>query len=175
MGTTYNLKSNIQTEARKTSNFSLFAPHLQKQIDITRKIAQLQNPDKDVYDVLIDDSLPGITSQHVSKMFKALKHELIPFIQKIKEHGRYIDSSFLTSKSKQFSIGKQKELNKKIAHEVVQFSFKHGRIDTSVHPFTIGIDRTDVRSTSRYKDTEFAQALQATLHEVRQFNNFSLA
>lgn len=46
------------------------------------------------------------------------------------------------------------------------FDVKEGRIDESVHPFTMAVSPSDVRITSRYAKGEWYQALAATVHEA---------
>lgn len=64
-----------------------------------------------------------------------------------------------------FDINKQARIYRKIA-EKMGFEFQNGRMDTSPHPFTVGIDYTDVRFTIKYKEDDYLQPLLATMHEV---------
>jgi carboxypeptidase Taq len=45
------------------------------------------------------------------------------------------------------------------------FNFAGGRIDVSAHPFCGGFPQ-DVRITTRYKDSDFLQALFGGVHET---------
>ena len=46
------------------------------------------------------------------------------------------------------------------------FAFDQGRIDVSVHPFCGGGHPTDVRITTRYRDSDFIESLYAVIHET---------
>ncbi len=45
------------------------------------------------------------------------------------------------------------------------FDFNAGRLDVSMHPFSTGV-KGDQRITTRYRESDFADAMQATAHET---------
>ena len=47
-------------EAKKASDFSLFAPHLEKQIAITKEIKSYTHPGVEIYDALLDEYEKGM-------------------------------------------------------------------------------------------------------------------
>jgi len=46
------------------------------------------------------------------------------------------------------------------------FDTEGGRLDVSVHPFTCDIHVTDVRMTTRYKETNILEGITGTIHET---------
>ena len=64
----------------------------------------------------------------------------------------------------EFDIEKQKAVNKDIITSM-GFDVERGRIDESVHPFTMAFSPSDVRITSRFSKNEWYQGLAATIHE----------
>lgn len=56
-------------KARQASDFSLFAPALEKWVALRRERAALIDPGKPVYDVLLDDYQPGLTSARLDSIF----------------------------------------------------------------------------------------------------------
>jgi carboxypeptidase Taq len=66
-------------EARKTNNFTMYAPILTKWINLHKQIAKLIDPTRDVYDVLLDDYEPQGTAESIGKIFAQLKQELVTF------------------------------------------------------------------------------------------------
>jgi len=64
-----------------------------------------------------------------------------------------------------FDIERQKNVNKEII-SAMGFDIEKGRIDESVHPFSISLSPNDVRITSRYSSDEWYQGLAATIHEA---------
>jgi carboxypeptidase Taq len=55
-------------------------------------------------------------------------------------------------------------LNRKLT-ECLGFDFTRGRLDMSAHPFSTGA-RGDQRITTRFRETDFVEALKATAHET---------
>ena len=53
-------------QARAESKFSLFEPHLEKIVELTRQKADLWGYKESPYDALIDDYEPGITAREVN-------------------------------------------------------------------------------------------------------------
>ena len=45
------------------------------------------------------------------------------------------------------------------------YNFDAGRLDQTVHPFATGINRGDVRITTRYDENDFRMAVFGTIHE----------
>ncbi|KAL0491522.1 carboxypeptidase [Acrasis kona] len=152
-------------EAKKESNFSKFAPILKRWIELRKEIAALVHPKLPVYDALLDDYEPELTTDQIQSVFDEVKKVLVPLIAEIRKNGRAVDCSILKDTVTGFDVKKQEELNKRVATEVAQFSFDTGRLDVSAHPFTIGISTTDVRITSRFRNDEFLQGLAGTIHE----------
>src|SRR5690606_24561640 len=62
-------------------------------------------------------------------------------------------------------IAKQREFALWAARNI-GFDFQRGRQDEAVHPFAMGLNRTDVRITTRYYPSFFNPALFGTLHEA---------
>jgi len=72
------------------------------------------------------------------------------------------DLSFLQHK---FDVKIQTLLNHQISKEL-GFDTEAGRLDVSVHPFSTGIHVTDVRMTTRYKESDFIDGVSGTIHET---------
>ncbi len=98
----------------------------------------------------------------ITPIFERLKQELIPLIHAIQEHSYQPDTAFLQGR---FALDKQEALARKISQDI-GFNFEQGRMDVSVHPFCGGSHPTDVRITTRYKDSNFVESLYAVIHET---------
>ncbi len=55
-------------EARQTNDFASFAPHLKTLFALKREQAQAQGFQKHIYDALLDDFEPNMTSAEVAKV-----------------------------------------------------------------------------------------------------------
>ena len=74
---------NIWVDAKEKSDFSLFAPYLQKMIDLTVEMAGYTDPGVEVYDALLNQYEEGMDSATIDGLFEALKKDLIPFVKEI--------------------------------------------------------------------------------------------
>ncbi len=151
----------IWAQARKDNRFSDFAPTLKRFVALKTEWAQHAHPDLSTYDANIDIYERGTTQADITPIFDAVKARLIPLIQKIADKPPP-DTTFLEG---EFPIEKQEALAKSMSR-ALGFSFDHGRIDSSVHPFCGGGHQTDVRITTRYRTDNFIESLYAVIHET---------
>jgi carboxypeptidase Taq len=149
-------------QARKNDQFSDFAPVLEKFVQLIKKRSGYIDPEKSPYDVNIEYFERGTSTAQLDPLFDNLKLQLIPLIKEIGESKNKPDASFLEG---DFPINVQEELGKRISSDM-GFSFDHGRMDVSVHPFCGGGDSTDVRITTRYRSDNFVESLYAVIHET---------
>lgn len=148
--------------ARKDDQYDDFAPVLKRFVELKIQWARCIDPEKPPYDVNIDYYERGMTMARLDPIFERLKAEIVPLLRKIQESGRQPAHSFLQG---EFPIEKQEALGKRISGDI-GFSFKHGRMDVSVHPFCGGSHPTDVRITTRYRSDNFVESLYAVIHET---------
>ncbi|SOD16415.1 carboxypeptidase Taq [Nitrosomonas ureae] len=152
----------IWVMARKENKFSDFAPVLKRFLALKTEWAQRVSPDLKPYDANIDLFERGTTMDMITPIFERLKQELIPLIETIQSHPLQPDTSFLQGR---FALDKQEALARKISQDI-GFNIQQGRIDVSVHPFCGGSHPTDVRITTRYKDSDFIESLYSVIHET---------
>ena len=87
---------NAWEEAKNASDFSVFAPHLEKMIELTKEMAGYTDPGKEVYDVLLDKYEEGMDSATIDRLFSELKVALIPLVKKyLLQNSRMIQNSML--------------------------------------------------------------------------------
>lgn len=152
----------VWVRARKENKFSDFSPVIKRFLELKKEWAQCVFPNLKPYDANIDLFERGTTMEVITPIFDRLKEELIPLIHTIQDHSYQPDTSFLKG---QFAIDKQESLARKISKDI-GFNFEQGRMDVSVHPFCGGSHPTDVRITTRYKDSNFIESLYAVIHET---------
>jgi len=148
--------------AKSKNDYSLFAPYLKKIIELSRKRAEYLGYEEHPYDALLDYYEEGLLTREVENLFSNLKPKMITLYKRVLNSPNYAEKHSL--EDEKYDIDKMKEFNKFIIKEF-GFPFKHGRIDVSAHPFTIGIGIKDVRITSRYAGRDFRRSLLATIHE----------
>jgi carboxypeptidase Taq len=148
-------------EARKVSDFNLFAPHLSKLLDIARRKADLWGYEDEPYDALLETYEQGTRTKEVSALFDKLRPDLTKIARAAVESSAGVKANLLRGK---YPIEKQKQLNAEIAASI-GFDFEAGRIDTTTHPFCTTLGPRDVRLTTRYDETDFTSSLFGVLHE----------
>lgn len=67
-------------EAKNKSDYSIFAPKLKEIIELTKEITGYTDPDKEIYDALLNQYEEGMDSVTIDKIFGELKEELVPLI-----------------------------------------------------------------------------------------------
>ena len=152
------------SEARKASDFSLFAGSLKEVADTNRRMIELRGADaagSTPYDALLDDSERGMTSEMLDEAFGTCKERLIPLLEKIKGSPKKIRTDFLSR------IVEDEAQAKMVKWLLTQMGFNmdRGAFTTSEHPFTMGIGRYDTRVTTHYYPDQFVFSMYSTIHE----------
>ncbi|MER1275431.1 carboxypeptidase M32 [Bacillus velezensis] len=148
-------------DAKAASDFSMFAPYLEKLIDFNKRFISYWGYEDHPYNALLDIFEPGVTVKVLDQLFSELKEAIIPLIKKVTESGNKPDTSFIT---KTFSKEQQRDLSLYFLKEF-GYDFDGGRLDETVHPFATTINRGDVRVTTRYDENDFRTAIFGTIHE----------
>jgi carboxypeptidase Taq len=148
----------VWREAKATSNFELFLPLLERNVELRRRYIACFEPEEEPYDILLDDFEPEMKTAEVTEIFAEIKAELSPLIAELRD--REVDDGFLYG---HFPLDKQVALD----HEVVEmFGHRPGtwRIDPTEHPFASGAGNDDIRITTHYYEDSL-KSLFSTMHE----------
>jgi carboxypeptidase Taq len=147
----------VWVEARRTSDFEVFRPYLERNVELRRRYADCFEVDEP-YDALLDDFEPGMKTAEVRPVFERLKEGLVPLIAEASE--QEIDDSFMRG---DFPVAAQQELEQVVLE---RFGFREGtwRIDPVEHPFATSFGTSDIRMTTRYPEDEFG-GIFAAMHE----------
>lgn len=151
----------VWAEARKKSDFTLFQPHLEEIVGIELEISDRLGYEAHPYDALLDVYEPGLTTAEVSRVFNDLREGIVPLLRRIKG-AKQVDSSVL---SRHYPAAQQEAFGRKVL-AAMGYEMDRGRLDASVHPFTISIGADDVRLTTRYDEHYLPTALFGTIHEA---------
>jgi carboxypeptidase Taq len=149
-------------KARKKNDYSVFAPYLQKIIDLKIKEAKFLGFKGHLYNGLLDDYEEGMTVEELKPIFEKLKKGLIELLRKIKKSKKY------GKKLKLLGRKYDAEGQKFFVEDVVVrmgLDMKKSRIDLSEHPFTTRFGVGDVRITMAYRDDPMF-AFLSTVHEA---------
>jgi carboxypeptidase Taq len=151
----------LWAEARKKSDFKLFAPILTKIIEQNQRMAEAIGYEKSPYNALLDLYEPNLTVAQIDPLFKDLKAEIVPLLQAI-QNAKAPETKFL---HKKYDTQSQLAFSKVVV-EAMGFDLKAGRLDLSVHPFSMGISPDDVRLTTRVFERDLFSCLASALHEA---------
>lgn len=151
---------NAWREAKNTSDYSLFAPHLKNMIEMTKEMIGYTDPGKDVYDVLVNEYEEGMDTQTIDRLFEDLKTELIPLVKKIVDAEQPDDSKFKGI----YDIESQKKIQKLLL-DYIGFSWDCGAVGETEHPFTMNFSSKDVRVTNHYYEKDVLSAMYSAIHE----------
>lgn len=152
----------IWARARQNDAFADFAPTLERIVDMSRRRADYLGYDDHPYDALHDLYERGSTVARLNRVFDELRQDIVPLIVNISSHGRDISDALL----QQHYDENQQEAFALEAVRRFGYSFEHGRLDRTVHPFAISMSKYDVRITTRYDPQNLAMALFGTMHEA---------
>jgi carboxypeptidase Taq len=150
--------------AREKSDFMMYAPHLEKMIDIKKKIAEKIGYEKHPYDALLDSFEEELTVDELDNVFGALTPRLEEILKKLVDLGNPFLKESKLVKSK-YDIRTVDELNHDILN-LLQYDMERFRMDVSTHPFTETMGLNDVRITTRYEGSDFKKSICSTIHEA---------
>jgi len=130
-------------EARQKNDYSVFHPALGEMVDIMREVADTLGYEEHPLDALLDQQEPGMKTADMEKLFDELRQGLVPLVKAIAEKAGAVDDSLL---HQPFDRETQVEVCRD-AVAAIGFDLEtRGRIDFSVHPFTM---RPGTAPTSR--------------------------
>jgi len=149
--------------AKSNNDFASFSPILKECFDTAMEVSAAKRGDSDIslYTKMLDEFETGMSQDRIDEIFGEIRKALVPLIAQVLEskHKPSTDSLFGT-----FDIETQKAFCEQVV-TTMGYDIQAGRIDVSVHPFTMSFSPSDVRITSRYRNDEWYQGLAAMIHE----------
>ncbi len=148
--------------ARTNSDFGAFVPALETIVDLVRRKAQLRaGKNGALYDALLDDYEPGMTTERLDELLDELEAITVPLVRKVVQSDVRVDVRPFVGK---FKIDAQRDFARQVS-EAMGIRFDQGRLDLSTHPFCGGTGPGDVRMTSRYDENDMRGGLFGVIHE----------
>lgn len=149
-------------KAREKSDFSIFKPYLEKMVNLQREYAEKLDVGPTLYDSLIDKYEPEAKSEWLLKIFKELKQKLVKILNKLESSDSNKPNQEVLKKN--YDPERQWKLSMEIIKKL-NFDFKKGRQDKSVHPFTASVSSMDTRITTRIWENYLPACLFGSIHE----------
>lgn len=148
-------------EARAKSDFSIFAPHLEKSVALARQYADCCGWDAHPYDAMVAIYEPGETAASLGTLFTTLRAGMKPILDAARARpaprSDFLFRNYAESGQRAFGLSIAAKLG---------YDFTRGRLDTTVHPFEVSFTRNDVRITTRYTPNYLPASLFGTAHET---------
>jgi carboxypeptidase Taq len=148
--------------ARETSDWSLFAPHLERVLYLKREEAGYLDGEHP-YDAMLDRYDPGASTKRLRTMFDELKAGIVPLVRDVSAR---LDEDRAAPLRGSFDERGQGEFGRQVI-SMFGYDWSRGRQDRAVHPFCINFgDPDDVRITTRFDPKWLSVGLFATCHEA---------
>ena len=148
-------------DARAKSDFSIFAPHLEKTVALARQYADCIGWSAHPYDAMVAIYEPGETAASLARLFANLRTGLQPILEVARARpaprSDFLLADFSEDRQRAFGLGMAAKLG---------YDFTRGRLDTTIHPFEVSFTRNDVRITTRYTRNYLPASLFGTAHET---------
>jgi len=152
----------VWVAARRDNDFAAFRPSLETIVALKRQEGDcLAQAGGTPYDALLDEYEPGARGADLTRLFEALRGELVPLVAAIAGS----DRSPMTLPPGDYPISSQRIFGETVA-AALGFDFERGRLDTTAHPFCSGIGPGDCRITTRFDPTDLLDGFFSILHEV---------
>lgn len=155
-------------EARSQSDFSIFKPHLERVIDLSKQKAAylrssgLYSGETD-YDILMDEFEPGMRVVYLTPLLNSLKDFILKVYPAVMATQKAMDSG-IRLRSFKWDLNSQWDFGIQMLTKM-GYSFEKGRQDKSTHPFTINFHPADVRITTRMNEHDFFEGWSSSVHE----------
>jgi carboxypeptidase Taq len=148
----------VWVQAKRRSDFGLLLPHLERNVELRRRLAACFPEAEHPYDALLDHYEPGMTTAQVRAVFDGLRERLVGLIDAIAARPHP------PPPPGPFPVAAQRQLALDIVRSV-GFEEAGWRLDDAEHPFCQGLAPGDIRVTTRFSEQNL-QGVFAVLHEV---------
>jgi len=161
MARTTTLAMEAWVTAKKTNDFPLFQPHLERVMDLCRRIAEARGYAEHPYDAMLDEWESGMKASQLKRLFDGLKPGLVDLVKRIRDQ-EVPPSKILQQR---FPAEGQRKFNQLLL-PAIGFDVRCGRLDESAHPFCASPSSLDVRLTNRVYEDQLPASVFGTLHEA---------
>jgi carboxypeptidase Taq len=148
-------------KAREDADFQQFAPNLERNVELNRRMADALGYEHRPYDALLGRYEPGLTTDQLEAIFAELKKAVVPLVADIARHADAVDDRVLYR-------GFDPAVQVRYALDLVTrlgYDLDRGRQDISTHPFSTSFGPGDVRITTRVSRDFFNECLFGSIHE----------
>lgn len=147
-------------EAKEKNDFSIYAPYLQKMIDLTKKRVGFYEGDN-LFNKVLNEREEGTSMELYEPLFIKIKERIVPLLKQIASKEQRDSACIEVFVEKK----KQEELLIEL-QGIYGFDQEAGKMSASAHPFCSGIGIQNVRFTTHYDEYNPMSAMRSMMHEV---------
>lgn len=152
---------NVWSKAKQESDFSSFAPYLEKIFDSRIRFAHYVKPEMDAYDFWLNEYEPGLTAKKAEAFFDQLKERLVPLIRRCAEKPQVSDACIKGD----FDADRQEKFARHLM-QVMGLNLDRVGLSTTEHPFTTSLgSHLDERITTHYYPEDLSFSMFSVIHE----------
>ncbi len=157
-------RSSVEWEkARTTLDYSKFLKELEELVEYNFKYADyMQVPYKHKLDVALDEMEDSFNVSKYDEFFDLIEKEIVPLAQKIIKMPKKYNSKLDILK---FDKYKQMKITKEIC-DMIGYTNDKGCVRETIHPFTSGFNKNDVRITTSYDESLLLSNVYSVMHET---------
>ncbi len=163
-------------DAKDATDFGIFLPHLRKQVEIARRLADHIGYGASPYDALLAEREPGVTSAELDKLFNPLAKAIPKMLGAVKPK-KQVAPDVVRKPKRTYPHAKQLALGK-ILVENLGFDFDRGSIEFGRYTSTINFGSEDVRVFLERGDldsSDFTSGVLAIMHEAAGHGKYKQA
>lgn len=146
--------------AKEHDEFERFEADLRRIVDLKREYAAAIDPDRDPYEVLIEDYEPYLDIDVIDRNLRTLRDELVPLIEDLNASPVDLDDEAFAG---DFDTDHQLALSEEVLGGL-GIDWDRCRLDLAPHPFVSG-NQYDCRITARFEEDDLFDGLSSTIHE----------
>jgi carboxypeptidase Taq len=160
-----NASHNAWIQAKQTNDFASYQPFLEKVVENRKQYSALIAPNRDPYDVQLDDYEEGLTQKRLDPLFKDLKagiKKILPAILEKQAKNRKTKNPF-----------DQYELDHHLLETVIKemvatvgYDWNRGAMGSVEHPFEISISGNDIRLNTHFEKKNNSFTVTGMIHEL---------
>ncbi|MGB8004085.1 MAG: carboxypeptidase M32 [Gaiellaceae bacterium] len=143
-------------EAKAASDFSIFRPHLERQLELKHRYIACFPETPEPYDILLEDYEEGLTTAQVENVFGQLKGELVQLVERHRDEA-------VEDLTGPFPADAQTEAGRLVL-DAFGWDTSSWRLDETPHPFASKPGAGDIRLTTHTNEGDLT-SLFSTMHE----------
>lgn len=153
----------VWIKAKTNADFSMYAPTLTKIIDFQKKLISYYGYEVHPYDALLNEYERDLTVVKLDSLFDLLKEKLLPLLRKIQTSDTQVSRACFDGVN--YPVQQQEELCHWLA-EYLGFDYEAGVLKESEHPFSMGINKNNIRMTTHYYEDNLESSILSVIHET---------